>query len=415
MKKLFTLCFLIITVTLSGQNSRFITIDADAINSFRERARKNDPEVKPYYDMVIAGGEKALKQRPVSVTEKTVTPPSGDKHDYMSMGPYWWPDPTKPNGLPYIRRDGEINPERKNIPDEQYMGSIMNALYNLGLAYYISGDEKYAAHAAKLANVWYIDPATKMNPNLIFGQALPGINDGRCIGIIETAGLVNTVTGAFLLEGSPSWKGYTENGFKTWIKEYLHWLENHKFGIEERSTLNNHATHYDAQVCAMMLYLDQQESARKHIETYTKPRLLQQVSPDGAQKEELARTKSWGYSNMNLRGFLSLALMADKVGLDLWNYTADGRTPLKNAIDWFEPYVNGKTWDYTQIEPISAATIDYTLAVATRKYKDPKYAQLLEKRSDIARQKPDQRDEKMVKQNTTKAKNNVYEMLLPLK
>ena len=27
------------------------------------------------------------------------------------MGPYWWPDTTKIDGLPYIRRDCELNPE----------------------------------------------------------------------------------------------------------------------------------------------------------------------------------------------------------------------------------------------------------------------------------------------------------------
>jgi hypothetical protein len=35
----------------------------------------------------------------------------------MSLAPYWWPDPKSPNGLPYIRRDGERNPEIKQITD----------------------------------------------------------------------------------------------------------------------------------------------------------------------------------------------------------------------------------------------------------------------------------------------------------
>ena len=46
-----------------------------------------------------------------TVMHKKQVPPSGDKHDYMSIGSYWWPDPSKPNGLPYIRKDGERNPE----------------------------------------------------------------------------------------------------------------------------------------------------------------------------------------------------------------------------------------------------------------------------------------------------------------
>ena len=61
---------------------------------------------------VLARADAALAGPAYSVTSKTRTPPSGDKHDYISMGPYWWPDPSRPGGEPYVRRDGEVNPER---------------------------------------------------------------------------------------------------------------------------------------------------------------------------------------------------------------------------------------------------------------------------------------------------------------
>jgi hypothetical protein len=44
--------------------------------------------------------------------DKTKTPPSGDKHGYLSEALYWWPDPSKQDGMPYIRRDGETIPTR---------------------------------------------------------------------------------------------------------------------------------------------------------------------------------------------------------------------------------------------------------------------------------------------------------------
>src|ERR1044072_5271844 len=62
---------------------------------------------------------KALVSGPFSITSKATTPPSGDKHDYMSQAPYFWPDPQRPNGLPYIRRDGDRNPEINKITDHK--------------------------------------------------------------------------------------------------------------------------------------------------------------------------------------------------------------------------------------------------------------------------------------------------------
>src|SRR5205085_4019802 len=90
--------------------------------------------------------QQALTVGPFSVVSKAVTPPSGDKHDYMSQAPYFWADPAKPNGLPYIRRDGERNPEINKISDHQVMDQMVAAVETLALAYYLKGD---AAHADK--------------------------------------------------------------------------------------------------------------------------------------------------------------------------------------------------------------------------------------------------------------------------
>ncbi|MCW2338229.1 hypothetical protein M2337_002462 [Sphingobium sp. B2D3A] len=46
------------------------------------------------------------------MVDKGNVPPSGDLHDYMSIAPYWWPDPSAPDGKPYVRKDGRVNPER---------------------------------------------------------------------------------------------------------------------------------------------------------------------------------------------------------------------------------------------------------------------------------------------------------------
>src|SRR5580658_4604197 len=188
----------------------------------------------PALDALVQQADRELKAGPFSVMHKKLTPSSGDKHDYMSVGPYWWPDPSKPNGLPYIRHDGVINPNRNSADnDNEELKKMFGAVSTLALAYRETGAEKYGEHAGELLRSWFLDPATKMNPNLNFGQAVPGVNEGRGIGIIDTAGLVELTRGLPWLEKSKSWTAADREGMKQWFAKYLDWLQTSKNGREE--------------------------------------------------------------------------------------------------------------------------------------------------------------------------------------
>jgi hypothetical protein len=134
-----------------------------------------DPTLQPARAAMLARADAALTRAPYTVVDKTQTPASGDKHDYMSMGPYWWPDSSKPNGQPYVRRDGHMNPERDtNAFDLTDLEAMTGDVQALSLAYYFTGDERYAAKAAEFLRVWFLAPETRMNPNFNHGQAVPG-------------------------------------------------------------------------------------------------------------------------------------------------------------------------------------------------------------------------------------------------
>lgn len=300
---------------------------------------------------LIRDADSALKAGPFSVMDKTVLPPSGDKHDYMSFGPYWWPDPAKPNGLPYIRRDGQANPESKNKgSDHPRKNAMVRAAETLALAYYFTGEEKYANRAAVLLRTWFLDPKTRMNPHLEYGQAIPGRVEGRGYGIIDTAYLVKVVDAAILLQGSESWSGEDHAALKSWFGDYGDWLRTSQHGIDESRTRNNHGTWYDVQVACFALFTGDREMARKTIASAKQGRVLRQISPDGRQEHELARTKSFSYSLMNLDGMFCLARLGEHVGVDLWRVKIEGKPALQAALDYVAPYADlKKDWPHEEI------------------------------------------------------------------
>jgi hypothetical protein len=300
--------------------------------------------------------------------DKAVTPPSGDKHDYMSQAPYWWPHPSKADGLPYVRRDGERNPEINRISDHDNLGRLTGHVATLGRAYHATRDERYAAHAAKLLRVWFLDPLTRMNPHLQFGQGIPGITQGRGIGIIETRDLPRMLDGVRELDGSKSWTREDDASLQKWMAEYLRWLLESQHGQDEAKNGNNHETWYDVQVAGLAIYTGQTATARRTLEG-VKRRIATQIEPDGRQPRELERTRSWDYSIFNLTAFFDLAAMGEKVGVELWNYrTPDGRS-LRAAFDFLLPYARGdKKWTHAQITPFRVDEFDPLLARAPKSW-----------------------------------------------
>jgi hypothetical protein len=351
--------------------------DADTLDAIRKASNAGQlmPALIPLYQQA----DDALLFEPVSVVDKELVPPSGDKHDYMSVGPYWWPDPDKSDGLPYIRRDGEVNPSRHNY-DNARMGPVCSGVETLSLASFLFESELYATHAAKLLRVWFLDETTKMNPNLEFGQAIPGICEGRGVGIIDTAGTFTRLVDAMLLLEHEPWGVWPEaerEGMRAWMAAYLTWNLESKIGKDEARAGNNHGTYYDMQAIALALYTKQPEIAKQIAQSVPRVRLATQIEPDGSQPHELGRTNSRGYSLMNTMGFVNLTLLARHVDEDLWAFETEDGHSLAKALDWFVPYIRKeKEWTWQQIRDHNLVSYMplYRMAAA---HLDARYAQIL--------------------------------------
>jgi hypothetical protein len=351
-------------------------IDAAHVAAVRDSLRRGEPQFRAALTELEADAKRALMVEPMSVIDKDVTPPSGDKHDYMSQAPYWWPDPSKPNGLPYIRKDGQRNPEIDRITDRAELQRLAKTVSSLALAFYFTGRQQYAQHAAQFIRVWFLNPATRMNPNLRFGQRIPGITDGRAAGIIETRFLPDIIDGVMLVQGSSAWNAADNRGFKEWMRACLKWLQESRLGREEAIRGNNQETWEEVQVVALALYTGQSEVARATLQR-SRAAIGQEFEPDGGQPRELARTRAWDYSIFNLTAFLHLAQLGAGVGVDLWNYrTADGRS-LRRGVDYLVPFATGeKRFPYKQITPFQPSKLHEILRRAAVGWKDPTYREV---------------------------------------
>ena len=339
------------------KSNRTYFVDYSALEAKKKDLKKGDKREVLTFEKLIKSADSLLTRPAFSVVNKTGIPPSGDKHDYMSIGPYWWPNPETPDGLPYIRKDGEINPEtRNNYTDFIENENFLRAIRDLSNAYYLSDNMSYANRALKLINTWFLNADTKMNPNLNYGQSIPGKNDGRCFGIIEFGGLVEVLKCLEVLEDRNQLDDETKKGMESWLSEYADWLQNSELGKEEATRENNHGTHYDIQLLNILLFLNRADEVKKHLSTITKSRIFSQIEPDGSQPRELKRTKSFSYSTMNLHGFMELVRIGQKVGIDLWNIEYEDGSSLKKGYQYMVPYlIKEKEWEHKQITSIKSS------------------------------------------------------------
>ena len=326
-------------------------LNAKALEKNKARIKAKDAEVMPAYLDLVKKADEALKFGPVSVMEKKNLPPSGDKHDYMSLAPYFWPDPSKPNGLPYMRKDGQTNPEVKDYKDKEYMPKLCEVVHTLSLAYYFSDDKVYAKHAAKLLRVWFLDNETKMNPNLNYAQAIKGVNAGRGAGLIDTRHFIKVIDAVNILKGSKYFNAKDVNGMKQWYSEFLHWMQTSPNGVDEMDAPNNHGAWYDAQRLAFALFVDSLDLAKK-IVLNAETRLDKQMTDEGNFPKEMERTTSFHYTTFALEAFHNIAQMAEQLSIDLWNVTTPSGKSLRKAFDVMHPYWSmQKKWTGEQIKP----------------------------------------------------------------
>lgn len=324
-----------------------------------------------------AEAEKRLHEGPWSVTSDRPTDLQLDPHDYYSEAPYWWPDPDNPGG-PYIRKDGQVNTARFTA-NKSALNAMCDAVFTLGAAAYLLDDPKYAQRAARDIRAWFLDPRTRMNPNLDFSQAIRGVNEGRGAGVLDGRVLIRAIQGMDFLALSGAWDAKDQAAVRRWFEEYLHWLTHSRIADDEKASGNNHASWWTAQVAAVASFTENRAEQQMAFNYYRDHIFPRQIRADGSAPREEARTRSLSYSAFNLEAYTMICRIAQVHGVDLWDVKAKNGATIAKVIDYLEPYLaDPKKWAREQISEFPNDGL-YFLAFAGMGLKNPSYVALYRK------------------------------------
>jgi hypothetical protein len=289
---------------------------------------------------VLLAAQADLSEAPLTITAFPSPRSSGGPHDFYSEGDYWWPDPAHPGG-PYVQRDGMTNPDNF-VAHRRVLLRFSVQVPALVAAWKISGDRRYAEHAAAHLRAWFIDPRTRLNPNLQYAQAISGRSTGRGIGIIDTVHLVEVARAIEVLESGDALSRAEREQIAGWFTDYLQWMTHSKNGIDEREAKNNHGSCWLLQVAAFAHLTGDQQLLAYSRDRFKTVLLPTQLASDGSLPLELKRTKPYGYALFDLEALAALCEILSTPADNLWTYaTPDGRGMAK-AMAWMFPYVRNK-------------------------------------------------------------------------
>ncbi|HUE37027.1 MAG TPA: alginate lyase family protein [Candidatus Acidoferrum sp.] len=320
MKKLFQavagIIFLSTTIALAGPAFDVASIDRDRI---------------------LEAASHALTFEPLTITKYHAKLSTGGPHDYYSNGDYWWPNPNTTNGLPYVQRDGQSDTNNFN-EDRDCVRKLDSAVAVLGAAYKITGDDRYAAKAAELLRVFFLDPDTMMNPNLQYSQAIPGVSTGRGIGIIDTLHLIDVPRAVEVMQKSPAFPPDVVAGLRKWFADYVAWMRTSKNGNDEANAANNHSVAYWLQVAVFARFTGDEKDLADCRDHFKNVFLPKQMAADGSFPRELARTKPYGYSSFQTDNMAMLCHVLSTPQDNLWQFQLPDGRGMRKAIEFMYPY-----------------------------------------------------------------------------
>ena len=294
---------------------------------------------------VLRAAETYLHELPRTIVSATAARSAGGPHDYFSEADYFWPNPENPSG-PYINRDGQSNPGNFNN-HRLLLIRLSIQMPALAAAWMLTRRGDFAEHAVAHLRAWFIEPATRMNPNLQYAQAVHGVATGRSWGIIDTLHLVEVARAAIVLREGGVLTGADWQGVTHWFAEYLDWMQNSEPGRKERDAKNNHGSCWLLQAAEFALLAGKDDLLPEFRDRFKSILIPTQLAANGSFPLELARTKPYGYSLFNLDALGMVAQVLSTGSDNLWEFALPDGRGLAVCFRFMMPFIkNKRSWPY---------------------------------------------------------------------
>ena len=329
----------------------------DKMVAARDDIRNNPSSpYRPAYKSLVAQAEKLLTEKTTSVMDKAPDRliKVDDPHAFVAASKYyhfvdgkWIHDENRP-----------INKDEYLKYDVQNMERMTRSTSTLGLAYFFTGDERYAKKAVQFAYDWCVNPDTYMTPHFNYAQAVPdkygkGVVRGHAAGVIFGYTLVNMVAGISLVQDSKAYTPEFHEGLSKWIEDMYNWMDTSAFGRKESMAKGNHACAYDESMLAYALFLGKKDAAERIVAAYPEKRIFAQIEPSGEMPQETRRVgRGLSYSWYNIMHLLTMCDMALEINPKLyWSESKDGRS-ISAALRYLLPYLEGdeSSWPKKQFD-----------------------------------------------------------------
>jgi hypothetical protein len=205
------------------------------------------------------------------------------------------------------------------------MNSVSQAIISTAIAYAVTRVSRYAQSAARFLDVFFLNPETRMNPNLDFGQIVRGPGPkgrtGTFTGIVDLRGMVHIVNGIVILDklSVGDWPRTVTDGVRDWMSQYAPWLRDSPVGKVAASrpkwvftiytdlpnnVLSNHGTFYVSQLAAALLFVGDNKGATDTLVNFFRNQFLDQIARSGEQPFEAVRTRPYHYRCFNLEALI---------------------------------------------------------------------------------------------------------------
>lgn len=395
-------------------NASLLIYDDKALRIRRRLYQEgNDTALNKLVQQLIKTADKEIKNKAkYSVMSKTLSPRSGDFHDYFS-----------PWGATLAHRDLEMastDPaevlkakvilKRRELRatlriDYLRLSNCFRNLTVLALAGFFTGEWKYSRKSADQVRMWFINPNTRMNPNINFARcdSIAGHSYGSSSGLNEVADLPFVLDAFRLLHRAKALSDDDMSGLWKWMRKYTGFLNKGLPARRAYFSSSRLGPLFDLHSASVGTFLGDFPMILRHT-SLARGRMFSHfggvnifghlLKPIAGDDIMIAsNNRSMHDATEELLIWATLSLVSERVGINMWRFTSrtrenrDGsKDPmLKLAVKAALPYFARKSrWDFNDNSDKEPERWLYLYYLTRNKYRDLEETKQLRKISKKA-------------------------------